>query len=84
MVSVKGGDLKLGKGLDHKLWGWDNEYGHEEWKLKNFEASAMLVSNDEYLEFIKDGGYQKEQYWSKSGWAFVQRMKVTQPKWWIG
>lgn len=84
MVTIKGKELNLGKKLDDKLWGWDNEYGHEKWSIKTFEASAMMVSNSEFMEFIQDGGYSKEQYWSKPGWAYVQRMKVTQPRWWIG
>lgn len=60
MVNIKGGIVELGKKVDDKIWGWDNEYGYEKWDLNDFQASAMLVSNAEFLEFILDGGYEKE------------------------
>ena len=30
-------------------FGWDNEFGHKEINISEFQASKMLVSNGEYL-----------------------------------
>ncbi len=30
-------------------YGWDNEFGHKSVDVEEFSASAMLVSNGEYL-----------------------------------
>ena len=84
LVKMEGGLIEFGKKVDDQLYGWDNEFGYEKHDLKSFEASAMLVSNADFLEFIKDGGYEKKQYWSEPGWSYVQRMQVKHPRWWIG
>ena len=71
LVQMRGGVIEFGKKVDDQLWGWDNEYGYEKHDLKSFEASAMLVSNADFLEFVEDGGYEKKQYWSEAGWSYV-------------
>ena len=32
-----------------------------------FKASKYLVTNREFLEFVKDGGYENSKYWTKEG-----------------
>ena len=32
-----------------------------------FKASKYLITNREYLEFVKDGGYKNSKYWTKEG-----------------
>ena len=32
-----------------------------------FKASKYLVTNQEFLEFVKDGGYENSKYWTKAG-----------------
>ena len=57
LVPIPGGTVLLGKThLESDYYGWDNEYGVERKELEEFEASQMLVSNAEYLEFVKAGG----------------------------
>lgn len=34
------------------------------------QASAMKVSNGEFWKFTSNGGYWKENYWTKSGWGW--------------
>ena len=87
LVPVPGGTVCMGKDfLEQDLFGWDNEFGHEKRVLEDFEASQMLVSNAEYLEFIQDGGYEEagKRWWSQEGWKYVTEMQVTEPRFWIG
>lgn len=53
MVAVSSGDVTLGKPTDFPSFGWDNEYGHKDMRVKSFKASKYLVSNGEYYEFVK-------------------------------
>lgn len=69
LVPVSGGTITLGKPYDHHLYGWDNEYGTRTAKVSDFKASKYLVSNGEFLEFIKDGGYATRDYWTDEGYA---------------
>lgn len=87
LVPVPGGTVLMGKEfLEQDLFGWDNEFGHEQRVLEAFEASQMLVSNAEYLKFVEDGGYTEagKKWWSPEGWKYVSDMQVTGPRFWIG
>ncbi|WP_370514653.1 5-histidylcysteine sulfoxide synthase [Endozoicomonas sp. OPT23] len=83
LVEHPGGHQSLGKDYDDPLYGWDNEYGQHEETIKPFKASEFLVSNQEFLEFVEAGGYNKESYWSDEGWAWATFAKATHPEFWV-
>lgn len=83
LLNVPGGKVRLGKDFNHPLYGWDNEYGFHEEEVKEFKASKYLVSNGEYLEFIKAGGYQNQKYWTEEGWNWKTYKKAEMPLFWI-
>ena len=68
LLPVSEGEVVMGKEKEHPLYGWDNEYGHYEADVQAFKTSKYLVSNSEYLDFVNDGGYQDEQWWTEEGW----------------
>jgi len=72
LVPVTGGIVTLGKGKDHPLYGWDNEYGSHEAEVAPFKAAKYLVSHREFLEFIDSGGYSERQWWSEEGWSWLE------------
>ena len=61
---------------------YDNELGAHQVHLPEFQISERLVSVADYLEFIKDGGYQKFGLWLDEGWAWVQQNQVNSPLYW--
>ena len=71
LLPVAGGQVVLGKFKDHPLYGWDNEFGHQENDVWDFSASRYLVSNQEYLAFVTDRGYEQEDCWTHEGWKWV-------------
>jgi 5-histidylcysteine sulfoxide synthase/putative 4-mercaptohistidine N1-methyltranferase len=79
---VNGAEMKLGKPKDHALYGWDNEYGHYTENVEDFYASECLISNGEFLQFINDGGYHNEEYWTEEGWNWRNYMKAEMPLFW--
>jgi len=83
LLPVSGGNIVLGKDREDLLYGWDNEYGRFETQVADFKASKYLVSNQEFLRFVEDGGYQKAQYWTEEGWEWVQYRKAAHPVYWI-
>ena len=82
LLEVKGALMKLGKPENHPLYGWDNEYGRHDEKVEDFRASKYLVSNEEYLEFIKDGGYRNEEFWTEEGWNWRNFKQAEMPLFW--
>ncbi|RYD59119.1 MAG: ergothioneine biosynthesis protein EgtB [Sphingobacteriales bacterium] len=61
---------------------FDNELGRHKVYLNAFEISSSLVTNGEYLEFIKSGGYQDFRFWHSEGWEWVKENNVTAPLYW--
>jgi 5-histidylcysteine sulfoxide synthase len=82
LLEVSGGKVVLGKSKEDDFYSWDNEYGHHESTIESFKASKYLVSNGEFLEFVKDSGYEKEEFWEEEGWKWREFAKVTKPTFW--
>ncbi len=82
LVKIEGEIVKLGKSKTDDYYGWDNEYGEYQEKVEDFKVSKYLVSNGEFLEFVQDGGYEKDQYWSDEGRRWKAYKKATHPTFW--
>ena len=62
---------------------FDNELGRHKVFLHEFEISDSLVTNGEYLEFMRAGGYEQYQYWLSEGWEWVKQLDVKAPEYWF-
>ena len=82
MLPVEGATVKMGKPADHPLYGWDNEYGHYTEEVADFNAAKFLTSNQEFLEFVDDGGYAHESYWTEEGWNWCTFKEAQMPLFW--
>ncbi|MBB3187170.1 5-histidylcysteine sulfoxide synthase [Microbacter margulisiae] len=82
MLPVAGAVMTLGKPADHPLFGWDNEYGKYTEAVPDFKASAMLVSNGEFLAFVQDNGYHIQEYWTEEGWSWRNYKQAEMPLFW--
>ena len=83
LLPVPGGKVALGKDKSHPLYGWDNEFGRRTAEVWDFSAARHLVSNREYLDFVKDGGYSNEDLWTEEGWNWVGFSRPRHPLFWI-
>lgn len=61
---------------------FDNEHGLHQVFLYDYEVMARLVTNEEYLAFIEDGGYEKFKYWLSDAWAWVNEERISGPLHW--
>ena len=75
--------VRLGKPDDDQTFGWDNEYGAEEVRLPAFAAARRLVSNAEFLAFVEDGGYAREEWWTEEGRGWLHYTRAEHPKFWV-
>lgn len=82
-LEVPAGKVRLGKGKDHPLYGWDNEFGTYESDVPQFKAARCLVSNRQYLEFVEDGGYSTDDWWTEEGLGWRNYQKARYPLFWI-
>ncbi|MGZ3766083.1 MAG: ergothioneine biosynthesis protein EgtB [Mucilaginibacter sp.] len=61
---------------------FDNELSRHKVYLNAFEISPALVSNQEYLAFINDGGYLDFRHWHAEGWDWVNKNNARSPLYW--
>jgi 5-histidylcysteine sulfoxide synthase len=83
MIEIKGGEVPLGKPQDSNIYGWDIEYGDRNVNVETFQASKYLITNAEFLDFVKDGGYENQDYWHEQSWAWKIQYDIKHPKFWI-
>ena len=60
---------------------FDNEGPRHKVYLEAFRLASRLVTNGEYLEFMRDGGYSTPTLWLSDGWDCV-RNNWTAPLYW--
>lgn len=82
LLSVAGSHISLGKSEQETTYGWDNEYGSQTYQVADFKASKYLVSNQEYLAFVKAEGYRHQRYWDDEGKAWLNYTQATMPRFW--
>ncbi len=61
---------------------FDNETPRHRVYVQPFELAHRLVTNAEFCEFIRTGGYQRPELWMSDGWATVQAQEWTHPIYW--
>ncbi len=80
-ITIPEGVYEIGH-CDPESFCYDNELGQHKVYLHEYEICTTLVTNSEYLDFIKDGGYQDFNLWHADGWEWVKQQGITQPMYW--
>lgn len=83
LLDVAGGSVTLGKAKDNPLYGWDNEYGVHNAGVQDFKAAEYLTSHREFLEFVEEGGYRDQEWWTDEGWQWREFKQAEHPLFWI-
>lgn len=69
-------------GAEKNGFTYDNEHNKHKVYLQEYEISKSLVTNGEYLDFMRDGGYDKFILWLDEGWAWRNEQHITHPLHW--
>ncbi|MDH1976166.1 5-histidylcysteine sulfoxide synthase [Aliarcobacter butzleri] len=84
LLDVKGAQVSLQKDRNNPIfYGWDNEFSNHKAFIKDFQASKYLVSNGEFLEFVKEGCYNKPEFFSTEGKNWLSYTNAKYPTFWI-
>jgi ergothioneine biosynthesis protein EgtB len=79
-VSIEEGIYEIGH--DSESFCYDNELGRHKVYLHSFEIANKLVTNQEYIDFISIGGYEKFDLWHAEGWDWVLTNNIIAPLYW--
>jgi ergothioneine biosynthesis protein EgtB len=80
LAGIPGGVYEIGFTGDGFCF--DNELNRHKVYLNRYDICTTLVTNEEYIEFIDDGGYRKFTYWHAAGWDWVNGEQITAPLYW--
>jgi iron(II)-dependent oxidoreductase len=78
---IPGGTFRLGSELDSGFV-FDNELSAHEVTVAPFAISRAAVSNAEFLAFVEDGGYRRQEFWSDEGWRWRASVNADHPVYW--
>jgi len=69
-------------GHDGSGFAFDNESPRHQVLLQPFQIASRAVTNGEYLEFMRDGGYRRPELWLSDGWDAVCSQRWDAPLYW--
>lgn len=79
-AEITGGLISIGYNGDD--FAFDNEKPEHQVFIRDFAIDKALITNGQYLEFIKAGGYQDFRWWFSEGWETVKREQWRAPMYW--
>jgi len=82
-IAFPGGSIICGDDGSGAGFAFDNERPALACRLAPFAIDAGPVSNAAYAEFVRDGGYQRAQYWSAAGCAWLMGQERSAPRYWV-
>jgi ergothioneine biosynthesis protein EgtB len=69
-------------GFEGDGFAFDNEGPRHNVYLEPFRLASRLVTNGEYLEFMRDGGYTTPTLWLSDGWDCINNNHWSAPLYW--
>ena len=81
-LSFNEGIVKIGVPKKFQHFAFDNEKDQHQVWLEKFQMASHLITNDEYLVFIDEGGYENPRYWLSDGWDLKEKEKWHHPLYW--
>lgn len=79
MVTVPEGSTILGRS---EGFGWDNEFDSHTVHVPAFMIDRYKVTNGDYLQFVREGGYQDRWLWSDEAWQWKEANGIVRPVFW--
>ena len=79
-VYVKGGLYNMGYSGNNYCY--DIELPEHKVYLEDYNMDVYPVTNEQYLEFINDGGYEEYKHWLSDGWEKLKENKWSAPMYW--
>jgi gamma-glutamyl hercynylcysteine S-oxide synthase len=79
MLEIPAGSFSMG---NDAIEAQDNERPAHQVDLATYKIDRYPVTCGQYLQFMASGGYQKRQYWSDTGWRWLEQYPVSQPLYW--
>jgi ergothioneine biosynthesis protein EgtB len=81
-VDIPAGAATLGQRRHEDLFGWDNEFEECSAVVQRFRADVFPVTNAQFLEFVRGGGYRDKAFWCAEDWSWKEHTQLVHPLFW--
>jgi len=82
VIDIPGGCVTLGLSRSDAAFGWDNEYEAHVVDVPGFVIDRYKVTNGQYLEFLRAGGYKDRNLWTAADWEWKAADDISHPAFW--
>ena len=82
MIDIPPGRATLGLRRESDEFGWDNEFEEQSLDVSAFAIDPFQVTNRQYLEFMRAGGYEARDLWSEGDWNWKTANNISHPAFW--
>lgn len=82
-VTIPPGVATLGLARSGGAFGWDNEFDEQQIDVPSFSVDVFPATNEEYLKFVRAGGYEDRNYWRAEDWEWIRRGRIAHPHHWV-
>ena len=76
----RGGPAEIGH--DGRGFSFDNERPRHRVWLRDFALASRPVTCGEFLDFVREDGYRRPEFWLSDGFAFVRAHGIRAPLYW--
>jgi iron(II)-dependent oxidoreductase len=82
VVEIPAGPATLGLASSSGTFGWDNEFEAHTAVVPGFAIDKYKVTNEQYLEFMRSGGYENRKWWTAADWEWKTAHNIAHPAFW--
>ena len=82
-INYSGGNFKQGTNEIKEFLTFDNEMPQFETYVHSFSISKYTITEHQFLQFVKNDGYKKKEYWSNNGYHWKEKCNINLPLYWI-
>ena len=80
-VPIPAGAATLGQ-PPRAAFGWDNEFGTVRRDVAAFAIDRHNVTNGQFLDFVREGGYSDPSLWTDPDRAWLEAAGIRHPRFW--
>ena len=80
-MNIQGDIYEIGH--SGKEFCFDHEKPRHKTIIRPFSIGKRLVTNEEWMEFIEDSGYERVEFWLSDGWEIKNNEKWCSPGYWL-
>ena len=81
-VAIPVGVATLGQARAARKFGWDNEFESHTIDVPAFSVARYPVTNEQFMEFVRAGGYDEKSLWDAASWEWKNGMGLRHPHFW--